>query len=131
MSWIIPAAAGALGAAATVKGAKADIGALSTSAGVANAQANADEEAQRRLGRQVMGSQAAAMAEAGGGGDAGVARQSAIAAELDALNIRYGGRAKAYSLLAQAKNVARMTPLLAGAQLIGGGSNAYAQYKGL
>lgn len=78
---------------------------LGLQAHTAQVQAVADEYTQRRQARQVMGEQAASLAQAGGGyggTTAGVIEQSAVNAELDALNIRYGGRMKATGLLAQA-----------------------------
>jgi hypothetical protein len=89
----------------------------------ASDQGFADEQAQRREGRQVMGRQAAAMAEAGGGVDEGVVKQSAVAAELDALNIRYGGLLQRQGLKLSSKNNSK---LLAGSQLLMGGSKLYA-----
>lgn len=74
---------------------------------VAELQAFRDEEAQRRAARQVLGTQAAAFAEAGGGlgGTAAkVMEQSSVAAELDALNIRYAGILKGKGLLATGAN---------------------------
>jgi hypothetical protein len=65
------------------------------------------------------------MAEAGAGVDAGLIRQSAVAAELDALNIRYGGEIEAQGLLSKAKSLKRNSRLLAGAKLLSGVSSAY------
>lgn len=56
--------------------------------------ASMNEDQQRRQNRYFMGRQRAAIAESGtglGGSNADVELQSEIAAELDALNIRYGG----------------------------------------
>lgn len=89
-------------------------------------QARVDEEAQRRQGRQVIGAQAAAMAEAGGGVDEKVMQQSSVAAELDALNIRYGGQLESAGLLRAAKSAKKQSRLLAGAQLLSGATSAYA-----
>ena len=78
---------------------------LAMQAHTAQMQAVTDEYTQRRKARDVLGEQAAALAQAGGGyggTTAGVINQSAIDAELDALNIRYGGTMKASGLLAQA-----------------------------
>lgn len=58
-------------------------------------QGNANEEAQRRKARVALGAQRAAIAEAGigtSGSASDLVRQSAAAAELDALNIRYGAQ---------------------------------------
>jgi len=78
---------------------------LAMQAHTAQSQALADEQTQRRQAREVLGEQAASLAQAGGGyggTTAGVIDQSAVNAELDALNIRYGGTMKASGLLAQA-----------------------------
>lgn len=64
------------------------------------------EEAQRRQAREVMGRQAAGLAQAGvgfSGSALDITEESAQAAELDALNIRYGGQLKAQGLLADAE----------------------------
>lgn len=90
-----------------------------------------EEEAQRRAARMAIGRQAAAQAEAGIGtsGSAGLLlEQSAVLAELDALNIRYGGELRGKGLLAESFNMrqrARSAGLLAGAQLLTGASRAY------
>lgn len=78
---------------------------LSMQAHTAQVQSYADEQTQRRQAREVMGEQAASLAQAGGGyggTTAGVVENSAVNAELDALNIRYGGAMKATGLMAQA-----------------------------
>ena len=79
--------------------------ALKEQAGQVRALANQDEEQQRRKARQIMGEQRAAISEAGIGltsstGE-GIATQSAINAERDALAIRYGGLLEAHGLMAQ------------------------------
>lgn len=78
---------------------------LSMQATTAQSQASADEVTQRRQAREVLGEQAASLAQAGsgyGGTTAGVIKDSGINAELDALNIRYAGQMKATGLMAQA-----------------------------
>lgn len=107
----------------------------------AQAQAARDEEALRRESASFLGKQQAAFAEAGVGsaGTAGLLQdQSAVLAELDALNIRYGGRMRGVGLLSQAGNTraagrasARSSGLLAGAQLLSGVSSAYEQHRRL
>lgn len=104
-------------------------------------QAGRDEETQRRESAAFLGKQQAAFAEAGLGseGSAGLLmNQSAVLAELDALNIRYGGRLRGTGLLSQAANTrlagraaARSGGLLAGAQLLGGAGDAYTKYRRL
>lgn len=97
-------------------------------------QATADEEAQRREARQVLSTQAAAMAQSGmSGSQAGkLVKQSALNAELDALNIRYQGQLKKSGLSAdadstrqQGRQAAGNSGLLAAAQLISGYSKNY------
>lgn len=98
-----------------------------------------DEEALRREARMRIGRQQAAQAEAGIGttGSAGLLlEQSSILAELDALNIRYGGELRSKGLLAQSgalsargRSVRRNTGLLAGAQLLTGWSDAYTKSR--
>lgn len=79
------------------------------------------EELTRRQGRSAIGKQTAAMAEAGilGSGTAvGVLDQSAIEAELDALNVRYEGETKNNALMFDARNT-----------LLQGRNQAYAAKK--
>lgn len=114
-----------LTAYSTLRGSRADAAAMESQARVAQSQAYADEQTQRRQARAVLGSQAAAMAEAGGGIDENVVRQSAINAELDALNIRYAGNLRGAGLLSQARAMRSQGGLLAGAQLLSGVSGAY------
>lgn len=104
-------------------------------------QAGRDEETQRREASAFLGKQQAAFAEAGLGseGSAGLLmKQSSVLAELDALNIRYGGRMRGTGLLSQAANTraagkasARSGGLLAGAQLLSGVGDSYTTYKRL
>jgi hypothetical protein len=95
-----------LSAAASLKQGGSGKRAAADQARVAQAQGYADEQTQRRSARQLMGAQAAAIAQAGtgwGGTNAGVIEQSAINAEMDALNIRYGAATKAFNLKQQGK----------------------------
>jgi hypothetical protein len=68
-------------------------------------QANVNEDAQRRLGAIALGRQAAGAAEGSGlsGTNLDVFKQSAQAAEMDALNIRYQGALGVNSSTAQAE----------------------------
>lgn len=87
----------------------------------------ANEEIQRRQARQLLGQQAAAVAQAGtgyGGTTALVMDQSALNAELDALNIRYAGLSRAKSLRVEAKAARRQGNLMAGAYLLRGAEKA-------
>lgn len=116
-------------------------------AAVSRQQAGAREEAQRRQARQVLGEQRAALSQAGtglAGSAADVYGQSAAAAELDALNIRYEGELQARGLLAQSelstfeggvnkmrgKSAKQAGYLDAASSLLTGGSKAYGYFKG-
>lgn len=111
-------------AAGNAESANAD--ALRQQARSASNQALRDEEAQRREARQVLGEQAAAMAQAGGGyggTNEKLLTQSATLAELDALNIRYGGFMRRSGLLAEAVGAKASSGgfnLQAGGQLLQG-----------
>lgn len=75
-------------------------------ADVERSQSAAREEQQLRRGRQVLGAQRAAIAQAGagfGGSMADIMEESATAAELDALTMRYEGDLRSKGLLAQAE----------------------------
>ncbi len=67
--------------------------------------ANQQEEQQRRVARLAAGERRAAISQSGaglGGSNADIDRQSEIMAELDSLNIRYGGQLQSTGLLNQA-----------------------------
>lgn len=73
------------------------------------AQASAQEEAQRRQSGAYLGRQRAALGDSGtgslgSGSNFDVARQSAVNAELDALNIRYAGQLRGAQYLQTAYN---------------------------
>lgn len=96
--------------AATVQSVQADqsgqynSSVLQRQARIVQAQGYQDEAAQRRQANQVLGVQEASFSEAGGGlggTAAGVVRQSAVNAELDALQLRYNGLLRGSGLLAQ------------------------------
>lgn len=97
------------------------------------------EEALRRQNRGFFGRQRAAIAEAGlgfGGSTGMLAEQSAVLAELDAQNIRYGGRLSGQGLLSRAamtrsegKASKRSGTLLAGSQLLQGSGTTYGNFK--
>lgn len=126
----LPYVGTALNFVGTLQGGSSQAAMLESQARVAREQAGRDEEAQRREGRQALGAAAAAAAESGagmGGSNALLIHQSAVNAEMDALNIRYGGAIKAAGLLSEAKNIKRQTPLLAGGQLLSGLAGAYTQ----
>lgn len=120
MAWVMIAQAvvAAVSAAASAnaqrQGAKAQQAAanynaqiLEQNAATERQQANLREETQRRQARQVLGAQAASLAQAGiglgGGSAADLMEQSATNAELDALSIRYEGDMRARGLLASAE----------------------------
>lgn len=118
--------------------AQANANALNQQAEAENRAAGMREEQQRRQNRQFLGTQRAALAQAGIGVDGSaydIARQSAINAELDALNIRYEGQLRAKGLRDQATvtrfegRQARTAGFLgAGAAILGGVTN-YAGVK--
>lgn len=127
MSNPLAAVGGAIQAYATLKAGKAQSKALKRQARATFQQSAQDEYQQRREARELMGRQAAGFAEAGigyGGTTELVMRDSAIKAELDALNIRYRGVLQGRGLQAEARNVKRQSRLLAGAQLLSGLSNS-------
>jgi len=112
--------------------------ALEGQARAASNQALREEESQRRAARMAIGRQAAAVGESGGGygGSAGLLlEQSDVFAELDALNIRYGGQLRYNALKMQAAGERmsapsrRQTGMLAGAQLLTGVSKAYTRNR--
>ena len=118
--------------------AQANATALSNQAEAELRASGAREEQQRRQNRQFLGAQRAALAQAGIGVDGSaydIARQSAINAELDALNIRYEGQLRSKNLRDQAtitrfegKQAKTAGYLGAGAAILGGVSN-YAGVK--
>ena len=122
VAWL-PQIASAFGAAGSIAGGRENAALLRQQGKVAQDQAFADEQAQRREARQVLGAQAAATAESGtgmGGSNAILLRQSQIEAELDALNTRYGGQVKRAGLYSEAFNTKRQSSMLAGGQLLSG-----------
>lgn len=115
---------------------------------MANDQANAQEEQQRRKFAMLQGEGRAGAAQSGAGLDgsnADVLAQNSLMNELDALTIRYEGQNKANGLIAQsnldeysaaanrsnAKSAADAGMLNAGASLLAGGTNLYAYQNGL
>lgn len=110
-------------AGGTIFGGIKDAKAVRKQARVAYAQGYADEEAARRAARYQLGEQAAALAQAGigpGGTAELVVKDSALAAEMDALNYRYRGLQQGRALRSQAKAIRRDAFLMAGSQLLGG-----------
>jgi hypothetical protein len=107
---------------------------LDIQADAAGKQALSEEEAQRRSSRQQLGSLAATMAQNGNiGPQAGmIEKQSALAAELDALNIRYQGQLRKSDLTNRAnaarrggQTAANNSNLLAASSLISGYAKNY------
>jgi len=132
----------AIGAAASLLQAKQSSDAAATSAVVRGYAADSTNEQtlnaeadQRRQGREFLGRQAAAIAQSGtgpGGSNERIQNESAINAELDALNIRYKGAMTAWgyrvdqaNLQSQSKSDLVAGGLNAGAKLLKG----YADYK--
>lgn len=113
----------ALKAFGSARSGSKDRAALEQQARVAAAQGYADEEAARRAARYQLGEQAAALAQAGigpGGTADLVVKDSALAAEMDALNYRYRGLQAARALRSQARKTASDSYLMAGAKLLSG-----------
>lgn len=131
MAWFaaaIPYIGAGVTAASTLFAGKQNARALQLQSIAANQQATADEDATRRRARQILGLQAAAIAESGSGyeGSAGLlAQQSEREAEMDALNTRYNGRLRALGLLSDSEATARSSSMLAGQRLLTGVSDAY------
>lgn len=111
---------------------------LQQQARTARQQAGSEEEALRRQTRQFQGTQRAAMGQSGvgfGGTPGLLYDDNAMQAELDALNIRYGGEQQASNLLNQAaeagyaskvlksnaKQARRNSYMKAGTSLLSGG----------
>lgn len=120
---------------------------LMQQAQTARQQAGAEEEAQRRQNRQFLGTQRAAMGQSGvgfGGTPGMLYDDNAMLAELDALNIRYGGEQQAANLINQAneagvsaqilksnaKQAKRAGFLGAGTSLLGGAAGLYGKFGG-
>lgn len=107
---------------------------------VARDQAVREEEGIRRGSRLFLGRQAAAIAQAGigSGGTAGLlADQSGVYSELDALTTRYQGQLQGTGLVARAnasafqgRQDAGAAGLLAGGELLAGGSKIYRSRRG-
>lgn len=109
-----------LGVGSTLRGSRAQANAMRADARQIELEGNRDEESVRRDARKLLGMQAAAFAQAGGGIDAGVLRESAARGELDALNVRYRARSRAASLYRDADELKKQSRLLAGAQALSG-----------
>lgn len=103
---------------------------------LAREQAAAKEQLHRNEVRMFMGRQRAAVAEAGvgfGGTQQDLAVQSALAAEMDALNIRYAGELEARGLFAQAQQTrleGKQRQTNAGFQAFGSVLGGVANYAG-
>lgn len=102
-------------------------------------QASAAEDATRRRNRSILARQRAAIAESGigfGGSSETLQQDSAVQAELDALNIRYEGRLRGLGFQTDA-NVARQRSrnamaggaLSTAGQLLGGAADVYAMKR--
>lgn len=98
-------------------------------------------DTRRRQNREFLARQSALIGEANigfGGSSQKLREQSAAEAELDALNIEYGGELDRRSFKTQAslarkrKSIIGVTGFLrAGGQLLGGGANSYAYHRSL
>jgi len=114
-----------LEAFSALQGGRSTAKAYRQQARVVSQEATADEEAQRRETRLLLGTQAAAMAQAGGGIDEGVVRQSELMANLDALNIRYRGQLARAGLMSEAAAAKKQGAMLAGQKLLTGIADNY------
>ncbi len=114
---------------------EADSETAAKNAEIAAQQASAAEDAQRRRGRSILARQRAAIAESGigfGGSSERLQQDSAVQAELDALNVRYEGRLRGLGLQSEAR-MARSRGrgamaggfLSAAGELLGGYADAY------
>jgi hypothetical protein len=102
-------------------------------------QAARSEESLRRENSQLLAKQRAAIAQSGagaGGTNGMLADQSAVLAELDALNTRYTGAIRGEGLLSQARayrlggrTAGKGAGLLAGSALLSGASDTYRSYR--
>lgn len=109
-------------------------------AAITRQMTRANVDAQRRRARQFMGTQRAAAAQSGVGFSGSVAdilKQSATAAELDALNIEYQGSLAATGRKRQAvltrwegKQARRLANVKATIGIISGASNSYSPSGG-
>lgn len=131
-----------MGTIAEVQGAAAEAGAQAkvaqANATATGQQTAAAEDAQRRRNREFLARQRAAIGEAGigfGGSTAKVQEQSAIEAELDALNIRYNGTLKRQSFESEAamarankKSIVRAGFMKAAGGLLSGGADTFQAY---
>lgn len=112
---------------------------LEQEAAVERESALRNEEAQRRDANSIQARSRAALAEAGlsnTGSTARLVQQGDVDAELDALNIRYGGQLASRGLLSQAaeyrraaRTAQRNAPLLAGTALLSGASGVAGAYQ--
>lgn len=99
-------------------------------------QANAASGIQRRVGREALGKQAAAFGAAGvgyGGSSETALNQTAVNAELDALNTKYKGTITSYGYGIQSgidKSEASQYNLMAGAALLKGAGSNYSYAPG-
>lgn len=108
---------------------------------IAIQQGDARELAQRRESARFLGEQTASIAQAGVDPSSGsalrVQEESAVRAELDALNIRYGARMQAFGFereaaleRARGKQARRSGYLSAVTTMLGGASQAYGMRPG-
>ena len=123
---LVQAGTQAAGAAVTAQQGKTDARNLGARADQVIAETGAAEEAQRRQATQALAKMQAAQAQSGlvGGSTADVYRQSAIDAELDALNIRYEGYSRASALKQQAKATKKSATAAGILGAIGAGATA-------
>lgn len=138
MATWIPAVIGAMGylsqGNAQREASRYNANVMAAQAKASSAEGYQTEAQQRQASREFLGKQSAAVGASGagyGGSNALVMDQSAVNAELDALNIRYRSDLRGKGLLAQSVNEKRAgnsaadnSYLMAGAQLLRGNSAA-------
>lgn len=127
-----------LGALASYQSARGEAQILKDQSLATATQTARAEEATRRQSAEFLSKQSAAIGESGigfGGSSADLIRQSAIDAELDALNVRYEGMSRARGLMTQSrltKKAAKtnlMLGLLGAATDTGGGIGRAKHYE--
>jgi hypothetical protein len=121
-----------LGAGFQAQGGQIDAMLLKQQAKTSRAQGVSDADALSRDYRQLVGTQAAAMAEAGGtytGSNAKLLSQSETLANLDRLKILYRGELRARGLEIGAEQTLRDAYIGAGTGLLSMGSSSYTRGK--
>lgn len=106
---------------------------MGNEAAVSGMEANEAANTQLRQGRMALGRSTAAAVESGGGieGSTGaVLHQSAVNAELDALNVRYAGKLRTDSFAEQSANDTFEGKQAMGSAFLSGAGSVLKQYYG-